>query len=112
MVSSNFTRVTRNLVAAVSSGKALHGISLLVDDYPIAEGTVPVLKRPEYVQIFGVTEPFRAETFKSIKQSEIATFHTTASSGGMTMASSTSSSSSSSTSFKMWGLEPRLLRWR
>jgi hypothetical protein len=96
-----------DLVAAVSGGKALHGISLLVDDYPIAEGTVPVLKRPEYVQMFGVTEPFRAETFKSTKQSEIATFHKTASSGGMTMATSTSSSSSSSTSFKMWGLSAK-----
>jgi hypothetical protein len=62
-----------DLVAAVSGGKALHGIALLLDDYPILESTMPVLKRPEYVQMFGVTQPFVTSMFKSNKQTEMDT---------------------------------------
>ena len=86
------------LVASVSGGKALHGLSILMDEYPVTSGGVPLLKTPEYVEMYGVTQPFVTSTYKTTQESEMSSFEKTASSGGMSMAESTSESKSASVS--------------
>ena len=64
----------------------------------------PILKEPEYVEVYGVTQSFDALVFKCTEEKELATFHKSAKSGGMSMAESTSQSTSSSTSIKSTGI--------
>lgn len=64
----------------------------------------PILKEPEYVEVYGVTQSFDASVFKCTEEKELATFHKSAKSGGMSMAESTSQATSSSTSIKSTGI--------
>ena len=86
------------LVASVSGGKAMHGLSVLMNEYPITSGGVPLLKTPEYVEMYGVTQPFSTSTYKTTQESEMSSFDKTSTSGGMSMAESTSKSKSASVS--------------
>jgi hypothetical protein len=42
-------KTDEELVASVSGGLALHGLVLVLEDYPVGAGTVPALKQPENV---------------------------------------------------------------
>ena len=42
-------KTNEDLVASVSGGQALHGLVLVMEDYPVVAGSVPALKRPEHV---------------------------------------------------------------
>ena len=53
--------------------------------------------------MLGVTQPFRASTYKCTTEKESETFEKTATSGGMAMAISLTSSNSNSKSGKFWG---------
>ena len=42
-------KTNEDLVASASGGRALHGLVLVLEDFTVTTGTVPVLKRPDHV---------------------------------------------------------------
>lgn len=96
-------RSDEELVASVSGGLTLHGLSILLEDYPILQGPKQILKCPTHVQVFGPTTPFETSVFKATSESEMGSFSKTASSGGMTMALSITNQSGKSRSAKFLG---------
>lgn len=69
---------------------------VLVDDRAVIPWAAPLLKNPEFVEMFGVTQPFESKTFKTTSETESSSFEQIASSGSITIAESSSKAVSGS----------------
>jgi len=76
-----------------------------MEDRAILPGASPLLKTPEYVDMYGVNQPFQTRSFKTTSETESNSFEKTSSSGSVSIAVSSSSSKHASASASGWGME-------
>jgi len=77
--------------------------SVLMGGNAVISSAVPLLQRPDYVEMYGANSPFITDTFQTTQESEASSYENTASSGCIGMARSTSSATSASASISGWG---------
>ncbi|VEU34490.1 unnamed protein product [Pseudo-nitzschia multistriata] len=75
-----------DLVAGVSGGLCLTGLSIDLEDNSVDLGLLPVLSKPSRVQCFGVTVPFESNVVNEVSETDAYRFIANVKSFGMTTA--------------------------